>query len=646
MPFMTGPSSQPRDVGFHPPFTSLMDARSRSLPQVISYSPNRGIVGSKLYVHIQSTYDLTNQQPPIMFTAMYGNKRCPTALSKRDSDEQFYRYALSSEIPSFDETGQHDTTTVPLILSMDDEYGQSLGVVEVGDFTYAPTTTYQQFQPVQDHSKKRKVSAESADFMRSSTKRHAGQPLHPRYVTSPNLYQQAQSLSPVTPFLQPSTPTAPGFAYQSGYTRPQQSMHFDNRRQSEVLYQYPASSITSQSGIKAPSPNVPPLGYSPYSASSQPARSPSMTSSKVTSRDPGIATSAILANPPLIRTTTLQANSAAVSGDKMAEDWSREEWDAKRRLVHFKRSQSGSTITASFSAVTPEEKPPNCICISCIWWEEKNDCFVTSVDTIYLLESLVGVRFTVEEKNRIRRNLEGFRPLTVSKAKAESEEFFKVIMGFPNPKPRNIEKDVKVFPWKILPHALKKIISKYSASYSSTAGALLPPVSNGQSGAVASQPTGQRRAASPRPTRGSATSNIYRSNMSSTGLLASPKVSGGLDLSMSAASGPNVRVAVPQLGGSMANMSQWQTGTGQYGPTFPSNSRTTSFDFTAYFDPRAGTVPTTATATNGMPMYHSRAEAILPESEQQMPQMGGEEEFSHVEEGKSYQTYGQRTSRA
>jgi hypothetical protein len=34
-------------------------------------------------------------------------------------------------------------------------------------------------------------------------------------------------------------------------------------------------------------------------------------------------------------------------------------------------------------------------------------------------------------------------------------------MGFPAPKPRNIEKDVKVFPWKILSHALKKIIGKY-----------------------------------------------------------------------------------------------------------------------------------------------------------------------------------------
>ena len=147
--------------------------------------------------------------------------------------------------------------------------------------------------------------------------------------------------------------------------------------------------------------------------------------------------------------------------DKMSDDWTPEESDAKRRLVEFKRSQHGSTITTSFAPVAPEARATRSICVSCIWWEDKDECFITSVDTIYLLEQLVNVRFTVEEKNRIRRNLEGFRPLTVSKAKQDSEEFFKVIMGFPNPKPRNIEKDVKVFPWKILAHALKKIISKY-----------------------------------------------------------------------------------------------------------------------------------------------------------------------------------------
>ncbi|KAI8367717.1 hypothetical protein BD560DRAFT_296952, partial [Blakeslea trispora] len=104
--------------------------------------------------------------------------------------------------------------------------------------------------------------------------------------------------------------------------------------------------------------------------------------------------------------------------------------------------------------------------ISCIYWREQNDYFVTSVDCIYLLEGLIGVQFTVEEKNRIRRNLEGFRPLTVSKCKPECADFFRLIMGFPHPKPRNIEKDVKVFPWKTLPNALKKVIHKYTPSYS------------------------------------------------------------------------------------------------------------------------------------------------------------------------------------
>jgi hypothetical protein len=151
--------------------------------------------------------------------------------------------------------------------------------------------------------------------------------------------------------------------------------------------------------------------------------------------------------------------------DSMTEGWTKEEREAKRRLVQFTRMQSGSTIHADFKPVSPDERAPNSICISCIYWEGKDECFVTSVDTIYLLESLVGVRFTVEEKNRIRRNLEGFRPLTVSKAKADSEDFFKVIMGFPAPKPRNIEKDVKVFPWKILSHALKKIIGKYVSTF-------------------------------------------------------------------------------------------------------------------------------------------------------------------------------------
>ncbi|KAI8576575.1 hypothetical protein K450DRAFT_256278 [Umbelopsis ramanniana AG] len=173
--------------------------------------------------------------------------------------------------------------------------------------------------------------------------------------------------------------------------------------------------------------------------------------------------------------------------DSMALNWTPEEWDNRRRLVQFWRRQENNEIICTFAPVAPGDRQPNSIVVSCIYWEDRNECFITSVDTIFLLESLIGVRFTVEEKNRIRRNLEGFRPLTVSKLKPDSAEFFKLLMSFPNPKPRNIEKDVKAFHWKTLPLALKKIIGKYTASYSSTASVNLdalqsayPPVGTSQ----------------------------------------------------------------------------------------------------------------------------------------------------------------------
>ncbi|KAJ1724661.1 hypothetical protein LPJ53_001089 [Coemansia erecta] len=159
--------------------------------------------------------------------------------------------------------------------------------------------------------------------------------------------------------------------------------------------------------------------------------------------------------------------------DSMMIDWTLEERECRRRLVQFWRRHENNNIFCTFKAVAAADRVPNSIVVSCIYWEEKNDFFITSVDCIHLLESLIAVRFTVEEKNRIRRNLEGFRPLTVSKCKSDSVDFFKLIMSFPNPKPRNIEKDVKVFPWRILPLALKKIIGKYTASFSSTASITL-----------------------------------------------------------------------------------------------------------------------------------------------------------------------------
>lgn len=197
--------------------------------------------------------------------------------------------------------------------------------------------------------------------------------------------------------------------------------------------------------------------------------------------------------PPLVRTTALsQAASSlglnkisspniAKSGhvpspfragleivgdlDAMAQGWTMQEWQTRRRLVQFRRAQRGPIITVQFLPLDPDKYDPSIPCISCIHWEEKGEAFITSVDCIFLLEQLINTKFSVEEKNRIRRNLEGYHPLTVSKGKPESGSFFRLIMSFAPPKPRNIEKDVKVFPWRILSKAIQKIIGKYSADY-------------------------------------------------------------------------------------------------------------------------------------------------------------------------------------
>ena len=217
---------------------------------------------------------------------------------------------------------------------------------------------------------------------------------------------------------------------------------------------------------------------------------------------PGARPASAASNPKLVRTSTIPHHSpqalppAVVSHtqhfnpytlyspdskarlhlegnlDDVAKNWSGEELEARRKIVVFNREQKGNDIYATFEIVSQNEWKNHPRSVSCIWWAEKKEAYVTSVDTILLLEGLVAARFTVEEKNRIRRNLEGFKPDTVSKAKPDTEEFFKNIMGFPNPKPRNIEKDVKVFPWKVLSIALQKIISKYSASYASTAASI------------------------------------------------------------------------------------------------------------------------------------------------------------------------------
>ena len=482
-----------------PDLQSIVCLHARPPPVIQSYHPRQGSEGTTVLVSIYSTHDLTTP-PTLSISLMFGSKICHGSLTKLEPQDPYFRYVLSVEAPAFETTGWIDPD-VSMYLRLEDGNGGTLATVDVGVFTYLRERSAQrQRQPLPLCSpapsasvpRKRKFSEEQASprsdaVKRAATDRRSNEIVPVSSAKGSRAVSDASLFQPV--LSGGSHPGANGSESASVGDPTVYEEHGSGQSVNYLCSDY--SPRNRQGSMRASTSGATSWPGLFGSVGPQMSRDPRPPASTFTiSNLPAITPPTNGRDPLLIRTSTLQspvgpgvASATAlhtgqafnpyamyphkavleIQGDldSMAQDWSESEIESRRRLVQFERQQCSNTIRTSFGPVTAEDRPAQSICISCIWWEEKQECFVTSVDTIFLLESLVAVRFTVEEKNRIRRNLEGFRPLTVSKARADTETFFKVIMGFPNPKPRNIEKDVKVFPWKILTHALKKIIGKY-----------------------------------------------------------------------------------------------------------------------------------------------------------------------------------------
>ena len=460
-------------------------------PQAAGFSPRTGSTGNRVAIRIRCHHPFLAMEG-LTLAVLFRDIGCPISVQPLPPTVDQYEYVIHFRVPYMTDINSEHSVDCPLQLSLQDQGGRKLWQITLGNFSFqagsysvsndsspdvepsvkrkAPKTAqHKSSKPSKSMHQSQRVDQQmdAQESMRNSQLVSTGPAsYYERHEEHESTYVTEHSTSRQGYGPVGATSTAP---YDLNDRKPMsaQSPRSLNR---ENPHNTLHTQLMQARGQKQTSPSERP---------SDSRRSPSAASADGPS-----------SNPPLIRTSTLNSVTASANFsaspssssqpfnpyamypnkafleirgdlDAMAEDWSEEEKGAKRRLVEFKRKQNGNTITTVFQPVTIEQRAPNSICVSCIWWEERDEAYVTSVDTIQLLESLVGVRFTVEEKNRIRRNLEGFRPQTVAKGKNDSESFFKTIMDFPNPKPRNIEKDVKVFPWKTLSEALKKIISKY-----------------------------------------------------------------------------------------------------------------------------------------------------------------------------------------
>ena len=479
---------QPRAT-FEATASTYHDCEVLKALRVSAYSPGRGTKGTQVYVYLELSSDLLSPIPPTA-NLMFATHSVPTLWSLLQAGEQdsCYKYSLLASAPALSETGS-STLSVPLRLQFRDLSGIDVSSTHVGEWVYEDGKQLEHRSFSQKASRKRKVTDEPSDTPQPTK----------RTIPSENKNIRSQEHG--------------SHAYPSASLAYPQSLDFSNMQRKYTAYGRSQlqqtlrneANIMGAQGLIGDGPSAQSVMRSPMGQTSswgssygggyqsgrnpQPNTAASFQVSSTSSPPP--------ANPRFIRTSqipqpspcTTPAGSSSDGGlnpygrylkqavlelhgslDAMQAYWTPEERAARRRIVRFRREQNGATINAYFTPVRADERPlsheRNERHISCIYWEERDEYCVTSVDTILLLETLVDgqSKFETEEKNRIRRNLETYKLETLSKGNDDSESFFKLVMDYSNPPARHITKDLKVFQWSMLEQALKKIISKYVCS--------------------------------------------------------------------------------------------------------------------------------------------------------------------------------------
>ena len=490
---------QPRAT-FEATPTNYHDFEFRKAVRVSSYSPQKGNEGTWVCVYLESTSDLISPTAQTAYL-MFASCPMPATWTRLEAASQHpcYKYSVHAIAPAFSETGSSNLK-IPLHLQLKDHSMNDASSIYIGDWLHEGGKHVEHRSPIQAASSK-EVTEEPSGSARSIEH------------TTPS-EQQTTQFQGYPSYAYPSAglgyPQSLDFStMQRRYTvygRSELRQSLPNEAESMVSQDLIGGAYTTRSAVRnsmgLTSLWNSPLGAGYESSGNLPPNTPSSLQVPSTSparplvwkfirsnriQQPGPGTkSAGSSSDGKFSKYPLYQNRAVLETNRvvleirgnlnaMRANWTPEERCAERRIVRFWREFNGSTINVFFHPLRPCEQGLSTDMderrISCIYWKEKDDCYVTSVDAISLLELVfdasheINEKDRIDEKNRIRRNMQTFRPNTISKTAKKnvpaSERFFEVIMGFPDPRPSKIKKDVKVFNWSILEQALDKVVNKF-----------------------------------------------------------------------------------------------------------------------------------------------------------------------------------------
>lgn len=414
-------------------------------------SPTRGRPNTQLTVSISANWDIMANSNSA--SLRWNNKKFSATMSRDNSqqDERQYHYLLSSQVPHLPDISEW-VSEVPIMVVIDSPTGEEY-TQEAGNFTYEPDFVNR--EPLRMESEDIRQGYRGSNMDMRNEAADYQQTYQPLYNTHrPQQYSMSTPYENLTAHSHMGQQLS-GSSMQQQYSQPLMPWNPQSRNNSISARQLPNITPSNPKLVRTSTLDAfrTPLGQS--------------------STGTGAYYHQAM-KPPSVH-LRLEADLEAIG---RSITWDADQLRLSRRVVYFSRRQNGAEIFLKFWVAKPDEvggggssRPQNALPLSCILWPRKNQCYVTSVDTIALLEWIMAQKFPTEEKNRIRRNLEHFKPVTVKKPipgggpgsgdSEDTNELFTTIMGFSAPKPRNIEKDIKVFRWKDLKSALLKITGKY-----------------------------------------------------------------------------------------------------------------------------------------------------------------------------------------